>query len=149
MKLFRYVGYFRIKFAHTGTAVVGTLGSREATFWPAVWGTVDIEQGVFLLETEPGFVLLGLFHNLGGVVTVVSLVGSAVVVVALGKDENVVTATEGVLEDGSRPQVDVGIATGSLVGGRTVEIPGTQLAKIGDFFINGLYGGGQTTHWRD
>ena len=47
--------------------------------------------------------------------TVVSLVGCAVIVVSLGEDENVVATTEGVLEDGSWSEVDVGVMTGSLV----------------------------------
>ena len=75
---------------------------------------------------------------------VVGLVRSTVVVVTLGEDEDVVTTTEGVLEDGSGPQVDVGVATRSLIGGRAVEIPDSQLANVGHFFINGLYGDGQT-----
>lgn len=98
-----------------------------------------------MFKTEPGLVFLGKIHDLGGMVTVVGLVGSAIVVVALGKDEDVVTATEGVLEDGSRPQVDVGVTTRGLVGGRTIEIPDSQLANVGDFVVDGLYDDGQKT----
>ena len=134
-----------IKITRTGTAVVRTLGTRETTLWPTVRGTVRIEQGVLLLKTEPGFLFLGLVHNLGGMVTMVSLVGGAVVVVALGENDDVVTSTEGVLEDGSRPQVDVGVSTRGLVGRRTVEIPDTQLADVGDLLIDSLYGDSQTT----
>ena len=121
------------------------MGTREPVLRPTVWGTIDVEQGVLLLKTEPGLVVLGEVHDFGGMVTVVGLVGSAVVVIALGKDEDVVTTTEGVLEDGRGPQVDIGVATGSLVGGRTVEIPDTQLANVGDLLINSLCGGGQMT----
>ena len=131
--------------SRTSTAVVGALGARESVFRPTVWGTVGVEQGVLLLKAEPRFVVLGEVHDLGGMVTVVGLVGCAVVVVTLGEDENVVTFTEGVLEDGSGPQVDVGVATGGLVGGRTVEIPDTELTNIGDFLVNGLYEDDQTT----
>ena len=88
--------------------------------------------------------ILSEVHDLGGVVAVVGLVGSAVVVVTLGEDENVVTTTEGVLEDSSGPQVDVGVAAGSLIGGRTIEIPNTQLTDVGDFLVNGLYSDSQT-----
>lgn len=49
--------------------------------------------------------------------TIVSLVRGTVIVVALGKDENVVAASEWVLEDGSGTQVDVGVITRGLVGG--------------------------------
>ena len=127
------------KFARTSTAVVGALGTRETALGPTEWGTIDVEQCVLLLETEPGLMFLSEVHDLGGMVAVVGLVGSAVVVVTLGEDEDVVTTTEGVLEDGSGPQVDVGVAAGSLIGGRTIEIPNTQLADVGDFLVNGLY----------
>ena len=131
--------------SRTGTAVVRALGTGESTFRPTEWGTVDVEQGVLLFKTEPGFMVLGEVHNLGGMVAVVGLVGSAIVVVTLGEDEDVVTATEGVLEDGRGPQVDIGVATRGLVGGGTIEIPDTQLADIGNFLINSLYDNGQTT----
>jgi hypothetical protein len=126
------------KFELTSTAVVGALGTWETVLWPTVWGTVDVEQSVLLLKTEPGFVILGQFHNLGGMVAVVGLVWGAVVVVALSEDEDIITTTEWVLEDGNWPQVDVGVTTWSLVGGRTIEIPGSQLADVGDFLVNGL-----------
>jgi hypothetical protein len=32
-----------------------------------------------------------------------------------------------------------------LVGGRTVEIPDTQLTNVGHFLVNSLYGDGQMT----
>jgi len=120
-----------------GTAVVGTLRTRETVFRPTVWGAVDVEQGVLLLETEPGLVFLGEFHDLGGMVTVVGPIGSAVVVVALSEDDDVITTAEWILKDGSWPQVDVGVTTGSLVGGRTVKVPNTQLTDVGDFLVNG------------
>jgi len=81
-------------------------------------------------------------------VTVVGLVGSAVVVVAFGEDEDVVATTERVLEDGGRLQVNVGVATRSLVGGRAVEVPNAQLTDVGDFLVNGLYDDGQTIRQR-
>ena len=134
----------RRKFARTSTAIVGALGTRETTLGPTVRSTVDVEQGVLLLKTEPGFLILGELHDLGGVVTVVGLVGSAVVVVALGKDEDVFATTERILEDGGGPQVNVGVATRSLAGGRAVKVPNTQLTDIGDFLVNGLYADSQT-----
>jgi hypothetical protein len=54
----------------------------------------------------------------------------------------------GILEDGSWPQVDVGVTTRGLVGGRTIEIPDTQLTDVGDFLVNGLYDDGRTTRLR-
>ena len=71
---------------------------------------------------------------------VVGLVGGTVVVVALGEDDDVVTTTEGVLEDGSWPQVDIGVATRSLIGRRTIEVPDSQLTDVGDFSVNSLDG---------
>lgn len=127
------------KFARTSTAVVWALRTWETILGPAIWGTVDIEQSVLLLEAEPGFRILGLFHNLGSMVAVVGLVGSAVVVIALSKDDDVIATAEWILEDGGRPQVDVGVTTGSLVGRRAIEIPDSQLTDIGDFFIDGLW----------
>ena len=100
---------------HTSTAVVGALGTRETALGPTVGGAVHVEEGVLLLETEPGSLVLGELHDLRGMVTVVGPVGRAIVVVALGEDEDVVAATEGVLEDGSRTKVDIGVTTGGLV----------------------------------
>lgn len=71
-------------------------------------------------------------------VAVVGFVGSAVVVVALGEDEDVIAATERIFEDGDRSQIDIGVATRSLVGGRAVEVPNTQLTNVGNFVVNGL-----------
>lgn len=122
----------------TSTAVVGTLGAWEAVLWPTVWGTVYVEQSVFLLKTEPRLVILGKFHDFSGMVTVVGLVWSAVVVVALSEDENIFATPERVLKDGNWPQVNVGVIARSLAGGRTIEIPDSQLADIGDCFINSL-----------
>ena len=122
----------------TSAAVVGTLGTGETALGPAVWSAISVFQHVLLLEAEPGLQVLSEFHDLGGMVAVVGFVGSAVVVVALGEDEDVIAATEGILEDGSRPQIDIGVATGSLVGGRTVEVPNTQLTDVGNFVVNGL-----------
>jgi len=47
--------------------------------------------------------------------TIVSLVRGTIIVVTLREDKDVVTATERVLEDGGRAQIDVGIATRCLV----------------------------------
>lgn len=111
------------KFARTSTAVVGALGTWETALWPSVWGTIGVENSVLLFKTEPGLQILGELHNLIGVVAVIGLVGSTIVVIALGEDKDVVTTTEGVFEDGSGPQVDIRVATRSLVSGGSVEIP--------------------------
>lgn len=105
--------------------------TREATLGPTIRGTVHVEEGVFLLDTEPGHLLLSKVHDLRSMVTEVGAVGSAVAVVALGENKDVVAAPEGVLEDGSRAEVDVGVVTGRLVRGRTIEVPDPQGADVG------------------
>jgi hypothetical protein len=71
------------------------------------------------------------------VVTVIGAVRGTIVVVGLCKDEDVVTATEGIFEDGGGAEVDVGVMTWGLVGGRTVEIPYTELTNVGYFLAHG------------
>jgi hypothetical protein len=68
----------------------------------------------------------------------VGLVGGAVVVVRLAEDDDVVAATEGILEDGGRTEVDVGVMPRGLVGGRPVEVPDAELADVGDLGLDGL-----------
>jgi len=113
----------------TDTAVVRTLRAGETALWPAENLTVDVEKGVLLLDTEPR-VLVGVgFHDLLGFVTEVCLVGGAVGVVGLAENELVVALAEGVGKDGDGDQDDVGIVTGSLIGGGTVKVP---LGKVVD-----------------
>lgn len=82
-----------------------------------------VEEGVLLLETEPWHVLgIGL-HDLGALMAVVVLVGGAVGVPALGQDDDVGGAAEGVGVDSARAEVDVGVFAGGLVGGRAVKVP--------------------------
>ena len=122
----------------TSTAVVGALGTGETALGPAVRSAVHVEEGVFLLETEPGDLVLGKLHNLGGMVAVVGPVGGTVVVVALGENEDVVAATEGVLEDGGRAEVDIRVIAGGLVGGGTIEVPDAEGANVRDLLVDGL-----------
>ena len=70
--------------------------------------------------------------------SVVGPVGSAIVVVALGEYEDVFTAAEGIFEDGCGAEVDIGIMAWGLIGGRTIEVPDTEITNIGDFFAHGL-----------
>lgn len=112
--------------------------ARETTLGPAIRIAVNVEESIFLLKTEPGHFILGLLKDLGGVVAEVGLVGGAVVVVGLAENKDVITATEGVLEDGSRSKVDVRIVTRGLVGGGAVKVPDTELANVGDLLADGL-----------
>ena len=122
----------------TSSAVVGALRSRETALWPAIGSTIDVEESVLLLKTEPGLLVLGEVHDLLSMVAVVGPVRGAIVVVALCEDEDVVTTTEGVLEDGSGAEVDVGVTTGGLVGGGTVEVPNTEGTNVRHFLGDSL-----------
>jgi hypothetical protein len=88
-------------------AVVGALGSGEAADGPAVRVAVEVEEGVLLLEPEPGLVVGVLVHQLGRLVARVVLVRRAVGVVALAEGEDVVASggAEGVGEDGDGSQL--------------------------------------------
>jgi hypothetical protein len=70
--------------------------------------------------------------------TIVRSVRRAIVVVALGKDEDIVTATEGVFKDGGGAEVDVGVVARGLVRRRTIKVPDTELADVGDLLIYSL-----------
>ena len=99
------------------TAVVRALGTGETTLGPAVRLVVHVKERVLLLDTEPRLLGGSLGHDLLGSVPVVALVGGAVVVVALGKNNDVVAKTEGVRVEGSRAEVNVRVVAGSLVCG--------------------------------
>jgi hypothetical protein len=87
--------------AGTDTTVVRTLRTGETSLGPAIWVSIGIEDGVLLLETEPGLSVGSSVHDLLAVSAVVGLVDSAIVVVTLAEDEDVGTSTERVLEDGN------------------------------------------------
>lgn len=131
--------------AGSDTAVVGALGTRETALWPSEWSVIGVEESVLLLETEPRDLVLCLLHDLCGMVTVVGPVGGTVVVVALCEDENVVTTTEGILEDGGGTKVDVRIVTWGLVGRRTVKVPNAEVSNILDVFRHGRRLAAKTT----
>jgi hypothetical protein len=122
----------------TGTAVVGALRAGETTLWPAKGLVIGVEKGIFLLETEPGLGFLSFVKDLLSVVAVVSSVGSAVIVVGLSENKDVVSTAEGVFEDGGGTEVDVGIMAGSLIGRRTIKVPDTELADVGNLLADGL-----------
>ena len=62
-------------------------------------------------------------HQLGALMAMVVLVGSAIGIPGLGQDQNVGRSSERVGEDGDGLQVDIGVLTRSLVGGGTVKVP--------------------------
>lgn len=98
----------------THTTVVGALGAGEATLGPAVGPAIVAEKGVLLFQTEPELLLGVGLHQPVGIMAVVELVGGSVGVPGLTEDEDVVTETEGIGEDGDGAQVDIGVVTGGL-----------------------------------
>lgn len=89
------------------TTVIWTLGPWKTLLGPAIRSTVETKQGVFLLKTKP-WLLLGVgLHKSGAVMTVVELVGRAIVIPALAQNEDVVATTEWIGEDFDRSEIDV------------------------------------------
>lgn len=89
------------------TTVVWSLGPWETLLGPAIRSAVKTKEGVFLLETKP-WLLLGIgLHETGAVMSVIELVGGAIVVPTLAEHENVIAATEGIGVDFNRSEVDV------------------------------------------
>ena len=80
-----------VDFAVTDTAVVRTLGSGETTNRPAVGVSKVIKKGVLLLNTEPNVSSIVSIHELSTLVSVVGAVGGTIGVVALSKNNDVVT----------------------------------------------------------
>ena len=109
--------------ASTYTTVVGSLGRRETLLGPAVWSVIHIEEGVFLLQSEPRLLGGVRLHQLCALMTVVVLVRCAVRHPSLSQDKDVRDTSEGVGEDSDGLQVDIRIATGGLVGRGTIEVP--------------------------
>lgn len=121
-----------VDLAGTDTAVVGTLGTGETATGPAVRPPISAEESVLLLKTEPeALVGVGL-HQTVGFVAVVELVGASIGIPGLAEDKDVVTLAEGVgvVCDGAK--VDIGVVTGGLVGGGTVEVPFGKLVNTCD-----------------
>lgn len=80
----------------------------------------------------------GLVHDFLGMMTIIGSVGSAVVVVCLGEDEDVVTTAERILEDGSWAEIYIGVMARSLVCRGTVKVPDSKLANVRNLLADGL-----------
>lgn len=59
--------------AGSNTTVVRSLGAGVTTLGPGKRPAVGVKEGVLLLETEPGLMLLGKLHVLVGLIPVVGL----------------------------------------------------------------------------
>lgn len=126
-----------VDLAGSDTAVVRALGTGETTLGPPVGPAIGTEKSVFLFQTEPELLLGVGLHQAVGIVAVVELVGGSIRVPGLAEDEDVVTQTEGIGEDGDGAQVDIGVVTGGLTCRRAVEVPFGEL-------IDGLDGLGES-----
>ena len=103
-------------------AVVRTLG-RGLTLLAEAVGTAALEQGVLLLETEPGLLALELLLGLHGGSARVGLVGRAIGVVDLGEHQQVLAAADWVRAAEHRLEHAVGRVALGLVRGGAVEAP--------------------------
>lgn len=129
-----------VDLAGTDTTVVRTLGTGETTTGPAVRPAISAEEGVLLLKAEPELLLGVGLHQAGGIVAVVELVGASIGIPGLAENEDVVTLAEGVGEDGDGAKVDIGVVTGGLAGGGTVEVPLGELLNRRNGLGEGLEG---------
>ena len=77
------------------SAVVRSLRSWVAVLGPAERLLVIVKQGVLLLNTEPGLLILDLLHNLETLLPLVGLHGLVLVVVSVAHDEEVIPLGEG------------------------------------------------------
>jgi len=122
-------------FIGADAAVVAALRRGEAVVRPAQ-GTVSVEEGVLLLDAEPGlllFVLLGHFAQVGAGVAPVH---RAVRIEHFAEDEDVAVAVQrvGDLLDGTEHQIAE--MAGGLAGARSVIAPlgdvGERLDRVDD-----------------
>lgn len=127
-----------VDLASTDTAVVGTLGTGETTTGPAVGPSIGTEKSVLLFQTEPEALAGVGLHQTVGVVTVVEFVGASIGIPGLAENEDVVTLSEGVGEEGNGTEVDIGVLAGGLVGGGAVEVPFRKLIDTRDGLIKSL-----------
>ena len=122
-----------VHFVGSDAAVVWALWGWESVFWPAEGGAA-LEEGVFLFEAEPGFLVFHLFGNgaeFGAGVAGVG--GDAVGHEHFTHDEDVWGATDGVVEDAHGLQVAVALVAGGLVGAAAVESPVGEGGHVGHF----------------
>lgn len=118
-------------FTGADTAIVWSLWRGETASGPAVWSSLFVHEGVLLLDTEPGLMGLVLLGKLGGLVSVIELVGSSVILPTFGHDDDVIPTTERVLPELDGSEEDVGVIALGLTCGGTVKVP---FFEFGDVF---------------
>lgn len=130
-----------VDLASSNTAVVRTLGTGEPALGPSIRPAVSSEESVFLFQTKPEFFLGVDLHQTVGLMTEVELVGCSIRIPGLAENEDVIATAERISEDSNRAEVDIGVVTGSLAGGRTVKVPFREL-------IDGFNGLGESLRGR-
>jgi len=114
------------------TAVVRALRSGVTMLGETKMGTV-VEEGVLLLESKHGLVLLGdlLKDGIGGSASV-GLDGLSGIIVGIAHhDECIVVGVEGVRVHGLGLENDLRVVSGSLVRGRTIIVPEGKISGAG------------------
>ena len=67
-------------------------------------------------------------------------VGSAIAIVGSSENEDIVTTTEGILENGHGTKRNIGIMARGLVGGGAIEVPVREFCHIIDLLWERLIG---------
>lgn len=104
-------------------AVVGPLGPGEPISGPAKGPSVEVQESVFLLDAEPGVLLLDLLHSLVGSGAFVRLGRRHVGEICVAKDQNIIVAPEGVFVDRLGLEVDVAVTALGLIRRTSVILP--------------------------
>ena len=76
---------------------------------------INVKECVFLLKTEPWGGILDQIHVLLREVAMVGAVRGTVVVVSFRENQDIVAATEGILEDGGGTKVHIRIMARGLI----------------------------------
>ena len=129
-----------IDLTSANTTVVWSLSSRETALGPTIWPAIGAEESIFLLQPKPEMMLLVGIHQPRGLVSVVELVGASIRVPSLAHDKNVGFKANRIGENGNWSNVDIGVVSGGLSGGRTIKVPFRKLIDAFDGFFEGLEG---------
>jgi hypothetical protein len=113
----------------TNRAVVRSLRAGGDTSLGPTEGSalVKVEEGEFLLESEPDFFVFLALEGLGGNSPGISRQRLSTGSVSIAHDQNVINTispgAEGILENTARSQNDLRVITGGLAGGRPIKVP--------------------------
>ena len=119
------------------TAIVGPLGSRLAIDWKAERpARPGVDEKVLLFQAEPRGEALRVVHDLIARGAGVGGQGHAIWSVCIAQNEDVVAATEGVLVDDAGLEDDFRVLAGGLVGGGAVVVPGREVGRVCDIWVD-------------